>query len=348
MNSNTIRFGAHQGEAVNVYLLENEQGLRVKIMNYGATITSISVPDPQGGRIELACGFDRFEDYFSADYLQNAPYFGCTVGRYSSRIKDGEFTIQGKTYQVACNDGSNHLHGGVKGFDKRIWKAEWSDDSDGIGICMRLSSPSLEEGYPGNVEVEVLFSLDNNNTLTIAYKGITDQETPLSLTNHTYFNLSGFQENILQHQAQVRAGRHLKPDETNVPVGEIEALDGLAADLRTSIPLQQAIAQMETGFEHYFLFDKPLGELAEVAAFEDPHSGRKLVISTTEPGMLFYTGYFTSNELKRSKTERYGRFKGFCCETHRYPNGPNIPGSPGSLLSPGETYQSTTAYHFSF
>ncbi|MBX2875235.1 MAG: galactose mutarotase [Saprospiraceae bacterium] len=348
MNSTIIPFGKLHEEEVSLYVLENKQGLQVKIMNYGATITSISVPDQQGGRVELACGFDTFEEYFSEAYLKNAPYFGCTVGRYASRIKDGKFTINGKNYQVACNDGPNHLHGGVQGFDKRIWTAEWIMDQGREGVSMRLSSPAMEEGYPGHLEVEVFFRLGDNNTLTISYEGTTDEETPLSLTNHTYFNLSGFQDTILRHQAQVSAGHHLKPDETNVPVGALEALDGLAADLRKRKPLQQAIAQMETGFEHYFLFDKGAGELAEVASFEDPHSGRKLAIATTEPGMLFYTGYFTSDELKRSETERYGRFRGFCCETHRYPNGPNIPGSPGSTLSPGEHYQSTTTYHFSF
>ena len=348
MNANIIPFGIFQGEEVQLYSLENDHGLRLKVMNYGATITSISVPDQAGGRVELACGFESLEDYFSEAYLKNAPYFGCTVGRYSSRIKDGRFSIQGKTYQVACNDGPNHLHGGLSGFDKRIWAADWMPDQTGNGVSMRLSSPDMEEGYPGNVNVEVTFSLDNNNTLAIQYWATTDHETPLSLTNHTYFNLSGFQDDILGHHAQVWAGRHLEPDFTNVPVGDVESLDGLAADLRRTIPLKEAIAQIETGFEHYFLFDKPIGELGQVATFLDPKSGRQLSIATTEPGMLFYTGYFTSDELQRNEHERYGRFRGFCCETHRYPNGPNIPGSPASILRPGETYQSTTNYHFTF
>lgn len=347
MNSNIVQFGTFQGEEVNLYVLENEQGLRVKVMNYGATITSISVPSQAGERVELVCGFDTLEDYFSAAYLDNAPYFGCTVGRYASRIKDGKFTIKGKDYQVACNDGPNHLHGGLQGFDKRIWKADWGDQRENE-LRLQLFSPDMEEGYPGNVELVVSFKVDNNNTLTISYSGTTDHETPLSLTNHTYFNLSGFQDTILGHHAQILAGHHLKPDATNVPVGEVEALDGLPADLRKPQPLEQAIAQMQTGFEHYFLFDKPSGTLAKVADFEDPNSGRKLAIATTEPGMLFYTGYFTSDELSRNDQEHYGRFKGFCCETHRYPNGPNIPGSPGSTLHPGEQYDSTTTYHFTF
>lgn len=342
------KFGNVEGEEVTLYTLENEAGMQLKIMDYGATITSISIPGEAGQRVELACGFDRLEDYFSDAYRSNAPYFGCTIGRYSSRIKDGQFSVNGQIYGVICNDGPNHLHGGLQGFDKRIWTANPIQEEGTLGVEMKLKSDHLEEGYPGNLEVMVLFSLNDHNELTIRYSAVTDQETPLSLTNHTYFNLSGFAQNILGHEAEVWASQHLKPDATNVPVGELEALDGLPADLRGGVLLQDAVAKMETGFEHYFLFDKPLWELERVASFKDAVSGRTLEISTTEPGMLFYTGYFTSDALRRNETERYGRFRGFCCETHRYPNGPNIPGSPHSLLKPDERYDSTTIYKLSF
>ena len=339
MTSKITNFGSHQGQDIQLYSLENEKGMAVKITNYGATITSISVPDPDKSRVDLVCGFDMLEGYFSEEYQANAPYFGCTVGRYSSRIKDGRFEINGKEFTVACNDGPNHLHGGITGFNKKVWDAELTEDSDHATIKMTMRSPHMDEGYPGNLEVSVLFSLDNNNALTISYEAVTDEETPVSLTNHTYFNLSGFAQTIEEHKATVFASRHLKADETNVPVGEIEALKGTAADLRAGILFKDAFAKLETGFEHYFLFDKELWKLDKVAEFVDTQSGRKLEVLTTEPGMLFYTGYFTSDKLQRESGDQYGRYRGFCCETHRYPNGPNIDNSPASVLKPGETLQ---------
>ncbi|MEM6830839.1 MAG: aldose epimerase family protein [Bacteroidota bacterium] len=288
------------------------------------------------------------EGYFSDAYLNNAPYFGCTVGRYSSRIKDGKFEIGGQQYTVAVNDGPNHLHGGLVGFNKQIWNAEEVEEKGAVGVRMSRKSPDMEEGYPGNVEVSVTFLLTNDNELTISYEAETDKPTPLSLTNHSYFNLSGFKQTIENHKAQVSAKSHLKPDGTNVPVGEIEDLSGGAADLSKGKRFKEAFSELETGFEHYFLFDKDAWQLEKVAEFEDEESGRKLEISTTEPGMLFYSGYFTSDELKRENGDQYGRYRGFCCETHRYPNGPNIADSPKSVTKPGEKYTSKTVYKVSW
>lgn len=346
MKVNSIKFGNHQGQEVLLYHLINDHGMEVKIMTYGATITSISLPNTNASNTEVVCGFDDFESYHSEDYQSNAPYFGCTVGRYASRIKDGSFNINGKDYTLAVNNGANHLHGGIVGFDKKIWESAPIENEQNVGVKMSLKSAHLEEGYPGNVNVSVTFLLNNQNEISINYEGKTDEETPLSLTNHTYFNLSGFKESIFNHKAQILSKHHLIPDETNVPLGNLEAITNTAANLNEAIPLATPLTQLETGFEHYYIFDHPLGILSEVAFFEEPKSGRQLIIATTEPGMLFYTGYFTSDKLKRESGDVYGKYMAFCCETSRYPNGPNITDSPGSTTKPNQTYQSTTKFIF--
>ncbi len=339
-------FGNHGGKEIYQFVMTNNHGMMVKIINYGATITSISVPDKNGKRHELACGFDTIEGYFSSTYQKNAPYFGCTVGRYASRIKDGKFKIEGKAYTLAVNDGSNHLHGGLSGFNKKVWSAEAIEEDNAAGVRMSLKSPHLEEGYPGNLAVKVTFMLSNDNELVISYEGSTDQTTPLSLTNHTYFNLSAFERTIENHQAIIMADAYLAPDETNVPGGEVATVAGTSADLRTGKLLKEAIKELEKGFEHYYLFDKGINKLRKVATFSEQESGRKLEVFTTEPGMLFYTGFFTSDKLQRENGDQYGRYRGFCCETHRYPNRPNLENSPASVSRPGEKFESQTVFKF--
>lgn len=342
----TTVIGLHQGKEIHQYTLQNSKGMEVKVIEYGATITSICLPIATGGMKNIVCGFDTLSGYFGEAYLQNAPYFGCTVGRYASRIKDGRFSVDGQDYTLAVNNGSNHLHGGIEGFDKKTWKGEVLGD-DQTSLQMSLESRHLEEGYPGNVSLKVTFSLNDENELSIKYEARTDQTTPLSLTNHTYFNLSGFKDTIKNHHAKIDSATILAPDATNVPVGEIEAVRGTAADLQESRLLGDCFQEMETGFEHYYLFDKPLGSLAKVAEFSDTKSDTKLEILTTEAGALFYTGYFTSDELKRENGDQYGRYRGLCFETSRFPNGPNLPASPKSLTQANEIYQSQTIFKFS-
>lgn len=348
MKISTRSFGSYSGQNIEQYILENTAGMIVKIATYGAMITSISLPDPDRGRIELVCGFDSLDAYFSPAYLKNAPYFGCTVGRYSSRIKDGTFHLNEQTYKLAVNDGSNHLHGGIKGFDKKVWEAERIEKAGEVGVKMSLRSPHMEEGYPGNLNVSVTFILNEDNELTISYEGETDQATPLSLTNHTYFNLSGFKQTIENHRATILADTYLIPDETNVPIGAVGQVSESPADLRSGKLLGEAFKELPTGFEHYFVFKKQEKALPKVAEFQDTNSGRRLEVFSTEPGMLFYTGYFTSDELQRENGDQYGRYRGFCCETHRYPNGPNIPNSPDSLSSPEKPFASTTRFKMSW
>ncbi|MDW7691414.1 aldose epimerase family protein [Flammeovirgaceae bacterium SG7u.111] len=336
-------FGQVSGADIDLFVLENTAGMQVKIMTYGATITSISIPGENDKRVELACGFDSLEGYFSDAYKANAPYFGCTVGRFASRIKDGKFTLEGKEYSLATNNDPNHLHGGIVGFDKKVWQAKEVGPNS---VEMSLESADMEEGYPGNVKVSVQFTLTEDNKIEIDYKGETDKATPLSLTNHTYFNLSGFAETIENHLAKIVSDTLLVPDETGVPVGE-EAAVTEVDDLRTSKKLGDLFKEMETGYEHFYALPAD-GEVKTVAEFDHPTSGRKLEVLSNEPGLLFYTGYFTSDELKRENGDQFGKYKAFCCETSRYANGPNIAGSPGSITTPNKPYSSKTVYAISW
>ena len=342
MKNTKTAFGTYQNQDVHLYTLKNDNGMIVRIANYGATITDIELPDGN----HVACGFDTLDGYFDEKYKANSPYFGCTVGRYAGRIKDGVFTIDGKNYSVATNDGPNHLHGGKVGFDKQIWSAETFEAKDGTGVRMTLDSPDGDEGYPGNVRASVSFTLTNENDIVIDYKATTDKETPFTMTNHTYFNLTGFKEDIKGHKVTIHADRFLQPDDTNVPVGEMTEVSGTYADLREGKILKEAFAQRDFGFENYYVFNDGIQPVREVAVAEEPKSGRKLIISTTEPGMLFYTGYYTSDELNRENGDSFGQFRGFCCETSRYPNGPNIENAPEPTLKPGKEHESTTIFSF--
>ena len=338
-------FGIYNDKEITKYVLSNSQGMKVSIIDYGATITSISLPNTDGTRKELVCGFNSMDGYQSEAYKANAPYFGCTVGRYASRIKDGKFSVDEKDYITAVNNGSNHLHGGIVGFDKLVWEAEVDESNN--AVSMSLQSPHMHEGYPGNINVKVTFSLNEDNALSIKYNASSDAKTPLSLTNHSYFNLSGFTDTIHNHKVQINATKVLEPDETNVPIGEVSSVVGAVDDLSNGKLLSSCFESMETGFEHYYLFDQPFGTLAQVASITDTAGSLTLDIYTTEPGALFYTGYFTSDELKRETGDQFGRYRGLCFETSRYPNGPNIQNSPGSFTSPDSPYKSETIFKIS-
>jgi aldose 1-epimerase len=348
MSIATVPFGRVDGRPVDLFTLENDQGVTVRITNYGGIVTSIIIPDRAGNRGEIVCGFDSLDGYFSQAYKANSPYFGCIVGRYAGRIKDGVFTLDGRRYQVATNDGPNHLHGGIVGFDKRVWDAESSEEADASVLRLALVSPDGQEGYPGTVRVVVEYRLTQSNDLQIRYTAETDRATPLSLTNHTYFSLNGFKDKILDHTVQISSDRYLVPDETNVPVGEERSVSGTPCDFRTPKRLGEAFEQMPNGFEHYYVFGVPNGDVNKVAAFAEASTGRTLEVFTSEPGMLFYTGYYTADDLAREDGTRYGQFRAFCCETSKYPNGPNIPGPPRSILLPGQRYDETTMFTFTW
>jgi len=335
-------FGTYNTIKIKAYTLKNEHGVEVNIINYGATITSISVPNKNGTIENIACGFDTLEGYFGKEYVENSPYFGGTIGRYCSQIKDSKFTLNGKEYNLAKNCGENNLHGGVVGFDKRIWNAEKLDNS----VKMSLYSKDLEEGFPGNVEVSVTFTLTSDNELKIEYTATPDQDTPLALTNHTYFNLNAFSSTVENHHARVNTTKRHVMDKTGAATGEIVNITGKADDLSNGKIIGEVHKALGDGFEHFYVFDNPDFELQDVAQIKSETSGRTLTVSSTEPCMLLYTGKYTSNAIKRENGEQYGKYRGFCCETHRYQNGPNIKNSPKSITKAGETFKSTTVFKF--
>lgn len=346
MSTSISDFGTLVGETIKAYTLKNSNGIEVTITNYGATVTTIKVPDSKGNIENIACGFDTLDGYFAKDYVENAPYFGGTVGRYCSQIKDAKFSLNGKEYQLADNCGPNNLHGGTVGFDKKIWSVETFDKGNVSGVKMSLKSKDLEEGFPGNVDIAVTFTLTNNNELNIDYIATPDADTPLSLTNHTYFNLNAFKSNVECHLAQVNANKKLHCDDTGAATGEIVNVEGAADDMREPKKIGDAHKEMGDGFENFYILDNEAGEFIESAKITCPDSGRSLTVSTTEPCMLLYTGKYTSDALKRENGEQYGKYRGFCCETHRYPNGPNIENSPKSITKAGETFKSTTQFKF--
>jgi aldose 1-epimerase len=295
MRSERFEFGRLGKELVYQYMLENDQGMEVKIMEYGATITSLTLPCNGCKRVDLVCGFDSLDGYFSEDYKSNAPHFGSTIGRYEGRILD---------------------------FDKQVWKGEVLRLVDAVGVKMTLTSKLLQEGYTGKLEVSVTFTLNNQNEVEIEYEANTDRETPLSLTNHTCFNLNGFSDNIRKHFAQIHASNYHKLDKTNVPTGVLQSVEGEVSDLRKEKVLHGIFERLQTGIEHFYVFDKEPGIMAPVALFKDPEFSRTMEVISDQPDMLFYTGYDTSDLLKRESGDQYGRFRAFCCETGPYHSGP--------------------------
>mgnify|MGYP006081693693 FL=1 len=345
MKVSQSNFGTFIEQETHLFTLKNDNGMLVKITNYGATVTSIVVPNSKGELENIACGFDTLEGYFGEEYKANSPYFGGTIGRYCSQIKDAKFSLNGKEYQLTANCGDNNLHGGAVGFDKKIWNAEIIEGNES-SVKMTLTSKDLEEGYPGNVAVSVQFTLTANNELKIDYNATPDQDTPLALTNHTYFNLNAFSSTVEDHIVQVNTSKRQAMDETGAGTGEIVNVEGEADDLRKGKKIGDVHTEINDGFEHFYIFDNANSDLQEVASIKSKESGRSLTVTTTEPCMLLYTGKYTSDGIKRENGEQYGKFRGFCCETHRYQNGPNIEGSPKTITKAGEKFKSTTIFKF--
>ncbi|MEP2239177.1 MAG: aldose epimerase family protein [Maribacter sp.] len=345
MKTSIQNFGTIETNDVQLVTLSNDNGLEVKISNYGATITSVRIPDKDGKIDEIVCGFDNLSSYFSSTYNANAPYFGGTVGRYCSQIKDSKFSLKGVDYQLNKIVGDNNLHGGKVGFDKKLWSIE-KFDKDLASVAMKFKSEHLEEGFPGNVDILVTFTVTDSNELKIDYKATTDQSTPFTITNHSYFNLTGFKDDVLSHTIKIASDKKQVWDETGAATGTNVSVAGKPDDLRKPKVIGDVHNAMKDGFEHYYLFEEKGFELDKVAEIKEDTSGRSLQVYTTEPGMLFYTGKYTSDELKRESGLQFGKYRGLCLETHRYPNGPNIANAPKSILEKGETYQSTTIFKF--
>lgn len=344
MNIASELFGTLNKQQVDIYTLSNDNGMELKVMSYGATITSLTIPNAAGGKDQLVCGFDTLEEYFSEEYFANAPYFGCTVGRYCSQIKNAKFSLEGVEYKLAANCGDNNLHGGTIGFDKKIWQVKPVKQEGVVGLEFNLQSRDSDEGFPGNVHAQVVISINNNNEIVFDYSANTDKITPLSMTNHSYFNLSSFKTNVEGCKVKVYTNQLLEMDDTGAATGVVKDVTNTNEDLRLGREIGDVHEAINNGFEHFYVFDDVSDTPRLFAEITDNETGRALEVRTTEPCMLFYSGKYTSNKLKRNSAEQYGKYMGFACETHRYPNGPNITRSPGTFTSPDKDFTSTTVF----
>ncbi len=330
------------GEAVDLYTLRNAAGMQVSIMTYGATVTSLMAPDRDGKLGDVVLGYDSL-----AGYLRQSPYLGAIVGRYGNRIAGGTFELEGETYSLARNNGPNHLHGGIVGFDKVVWTAEPFEHDRGAGLALTYVSSDGEEGYPGTLVAEVSYTLTVDNELVVDYLASTDKATPVNLTQHSYFNLAGAGD-ILGHQLMLAASRYTPVDSTLIPTGEIVSVAGTPFDFTAPVPIGARIAEDHEqlarggGYDHNYVLDS--GEPA--ATVYEPTTGRLLEIRTTEPGIQFYSGNFLDGSITGKGGIVYGRRSGFCLETQHYPDSPNQPNFPSTILRPEETYESQTVFAF--
>ncbi|MCW9706087.1 aldose epimerase family protein [Fodinibius salsisoli] len=327
---------------VKLYTLTNGNNMKVQITNFGGIVTSIKTPDNEGNMDNIALGFDSLDKYLSGH-----PNFGALIGRYGNRIADGEFELNGTTYKLAKNDGNNHLHGGEVGFDDVLWDASITPDST---LQLTYVSEDMEEGYPGQLDVTVIYSLTNDNELKIDYEATTTEATPVNLTNHSYFNLSGNADStILDHQVKLNADQYTPVDEELIPTGEIASVEGTPFDFKEFHSIGERIDQVDgRGYDHNFVLNQPDdGSMFLAATVYSPASGREMKVYTTEPGVQFYTGNFLDGSLQNSEGIPYEQHSGFCLETQHFPNAPNEADFPSTILEPGETYSTSTIYQFS-
>jgi aldose 1-epimerase len=337
------------GQAVDLYTLANGKGMEATIANYGGTVMSLKTPDRKGKFTDVVLGFDNFDGY-----LGNEPYFGALIGRYGNRIAKGRFTLDGHEYHLAQNDNANSLHGGLKGFDKRVWNAKEISSKDLAALQLSYVSQDGEEGYPGKLSVTVTYSLTPSNEFKIDYAATTDKDTVLNLTNHSYFNLAGQgQGDILAHKVMIEADRFTPVDSTLIPTGELISVAGTPLDFRKATPIGSRIDQADDqlkfgkGYDHNFVLKRQNGTLTLAARVMEPSSGRVMEVLTTEPGLQFYTGNFLDGTLHGKAGKVYGRRSAFCMETQHFPDSPNHPKFPSTELKPGQRFQSTTVYRFS-
>jgi aldose 1-epimerase len=333
-----------EGKTVEEYTLTNAHGVEIRIITYGGIITSIRVPDRDGAVANVVLGFNNL-----ADYETRSPYFGCITGRYANRIAGGRFTLDGVEYRLATNDGPNHLHGGTVGFDKQVW----APTVNGNSLALHYLSPDGEEGYPGNLDVTVTYTLTDDNALRVDYDATTDKPTPVTLTNHSYFNLAGSGD-IHGHRLMINADHYTPTDATAIPTGEIAPVDGTPFDFRTPRligPGQRSSHPQIVygrGYDHNFVLKRPDdGSLVLAARVSDPGSGRVMEVLTTEPAVQFYAGNFLDATLVGSGGALYRQSDGLALETQHFPDTVNHAHFPSAVLRPGETYQSTTVFKFS-
>ncbi len=331
------------GAIVDSYTLNNGRGLKARLMTFGASLLSLEVPDRTGRPSDVVLGYDSLDGY-----TKKNPYFGSTVGRFANRIGRGRFVLDGVEYTLAKNEGENHLHGGLKGFDKAVWKAEPIRLKDAVGIKFAHSSPDGEEGYPGNLFCAVIFSLSDQDELRIGYEAVTDKPTPINLTHHSYFNLAGQGSgDILGHELTINAEGFTPVDEGLVPTGEIKPVQNSPLDFRTPNAIGSRIARVKGGYDLNYVLRGNGAGLSLAARVFEPSSGRIMEVLTTEPGLQLYTGNFLDGTIVGKSGKVYNKYSGLCLETQHFPDSPNRPNFPSTILRPGQKYESLTVYKFS-
>ena len=338
---------APDGARVNLYTLRNNKGAEVGICNYGGLVLFLKVPDRHGKFADVVLGYDNLPDY-----IKDTPYFGALIGRYGNRIAKGKFTLDGKEYTLAVNNGPNALHGGLKGFDKVVWEPRFLATHAGPSLELVYVSKDGEEGYPGTLSVKAIYTLTEDNALMLDYVATTDKDTVLNLTHHSYFNLAG-KGDILNHQVMMPADKFTPVDVNLIPTGELKPVDGSPFDFRTPTAIGARIGQEDEqlkfggGYDHNWVINKPMGQLGLMARVYEPTSGRVMEVWSTDPGLQFYSGNFLDGKNKGKGGWVYKYRNGFCMEPQHYPDSPNQPNFPSVVLKPGQTYRNTIIYKFS-
>lgn len=335
------------GEDAFLFSLANDQGLEVKVTNYGGIITSLQVPDRRGRLDDVVLGHDTLEGY-----LNRSRYFGALIGRYANRIAGGRFSLNGSAFSLAQNNGPNHLHGGFKGFDKVVWSAREINEPAGVGLNLAYRSKDGEEAYPGNLQVEVTYLLTKDNELRLEYRARTDRDTIVNLTNHSYFNLAG-QGTVLDHELQIHADAFTPVQEGLIPSGEIRNVKNTPMDftrpksIGARINKQDPQIMLAGGYDHNFVLSNDGESLTRAARVYEPTSGRVFEVFTTQPGVQFYSGNFLDGSIIGKMGRTYVKHSGFCLETQHFPDSPNQPAFPSTVLKPAELYRQTTVWRFS-
>jgi aldose 1-epimerase len=342
----TAAFGQlKDGTAISLYTLDNGKGMSMKVMNYGGIVVSLMVPDKNGKAIDVVLGYDSL-----AGYEKMNPFFGALVGRYGNRIANGKFTLDGKNYPLVQNNNGNHLHGGTKGFDKVFWTIEEVPADNGVAIKLSYVSKDMEEGYPGNLQTEVIYTLTADNTVKFDYKATTDKKTIVNLTQHTYFNLNGGETDILGHEVAINADKIVAVNESLIPTGTLMDVTNTPFDFRKPAPIGARInadheqIKFGKGYDHTWVLN---GEgMKQAAIAYDSTSGIEMVVHTTEPGVQFYTGNFLNGAITGKNNVVYKQRTGFCFETQHFPDSPNQKTFPSVVLNPGQTYSTQTTFKF--
>jgi len=336
-------FGTYEGKPVTEYTLTNANGMQVGVINYGGAMSKIITPDKSGAMGDVITGFESLDGFTQ----KGVPFFGALIGRYGNRIANGKFTLDGKEYKLAGNDGGNSLHGGNKGYDKVYWNIE--KQAGDSSLKLTYMSKDGEEGYPGNLNIEVVYTLTSDNGVKIDYTATTDKATVINLTNHAYFNLSaGKDSTILNHELMLKADKYTPVNAKLIPTGAMDAVAGGPMDFTKAKVIGKEIAQVPGGYDHNWILNRAGNSLEEVATLYDPMSGREMDVWTTEPGIQFYSGNFLDGSLTNTMGGiKYGKHFALCLETQHFPDSPNQPSFPSTVLKPGETYHHTTVYKFS-